>query len=211
MKMTAFVCPICQKQFTRPSGYVKYNLEKSSQRVWCCSKACSNKNQLKYPAFSTCLYCQTLFVPHERRCAKFCSQSHAALYNNAHKTKGYRRSKLEIYLEAMIKKEFPNLNLVCNNRQLLGFELDFYFPDLKFAIELNGIVHYEPIYGSDKLTRVQDNDKQKMIRCYEQGIELMVIDISMHHHCTQKVKDKYWKIISDILINKFSPQSRIRT
>ncbi len=114
----------------------------------------------------------------------FCSSRCAATYNNKHKTKGTRRSKLEVYLENKIKINFPNLVMLCNEKETIGSELDFYFPELKFAIELNGIFHYEPIYGNNKLERIQNNDKQKIIHCYEAGIELFILDIS---------KDKYFK------------------
>jgi hypothetical protein len=35
--------------------------------------------------------------------------------------------------------------------------LDFYFPELRFAIELNGITHYEPIYGEDKFEKIKNS------------------------------------------------------
>ena len=95
----------------------------------------------------------------------FCSSSCAAKYNNAHKTYGTRRSKLEAYLESQLRSEFPQLELICNGKNAIGSELDFYFPQLRLAIELNGILHYEPIYGADRLERTQANDQQKGISC----------------------------------------------
>ena len=41
-----------------------------------------------------------------------------------------------------------------NNSTTISSELDFYFPQLKLAIEINGIVHYEPIYGSNKFDKI---------------------------------------------------------
>jgi len=67
------------------------------------------------------------------------------------------------------------------------------------AIELNGIVHYEPIYGKDKFQRIQDNDKQKGLRCYEQGIELAIIDVSACGRLTQTNKEKYYAIVKELL------------
>ena len=135
----------------------------------------------------------------------FCNHSCAASYNNRNKTHGTRRSKMEKYLEYKIKEEYPQLVLECNSKSAIGSELDFYFPDLKFAVELNGIFHYEPIYGEDKLTQIQDNDKQKIIACYKKGIELAVVSYT-DGKFTQKSKEKYWNIIKELL-SKIQPPS----
>lgn len=95
---------------------------------------------------------------------------------------------------------YPQLNLICNSKEAINSELDFYFPDLKFAIELNGIFHYEPIYGQDKFDRIQSNDKQKSILCFQKGIELGIIDSSTCDYLNRKAKDKYWNIVNDLII-----------
>lgn len=82
---------------------------------------------------------------------------------------------MEVFIENKLRREFSSLEVVCNDRECLGIELDFYFPKIRLAIEINGIVHYEPIYGSKSFDRVQNNDKQKVIRTSELGIELIVI------------------------------------
>ncbi len=130
----------------------------------------------------------------------FCGYSCCAKFNNKNKATGYNRSKMEIYLEAKIKEKYPLLNMICNdNKALSGLELDFYFPDLKLGIELNGITHYEPIYGLDRFTRSQDSDKRKMIGCFELGIELAVIDISSYKYFSEKSGDVVFNEISKIL------------
>jgi len=88
----------------------------------------------------------------------FCSQSCAATYNNKHKTTGNRRSKLEKYLETELNKLYPDLEILFNNKSTINSELDIYIPILNLAFELNGIFHYEPIYGQDKLNQIQNND-----------------------------------------------------
>lgn len=125
----------------------------------------------------------------------FCNSSCAASYNNKNKKTGHRRSKLEQSLEKHIKEAHPNLLVLYNDKSIIGSELDFYFPDLKLAIELNGIFHYEPIYGEDKLTKIKDNDKQKMSACKDVGIELAVI-------CTHdglRINEKRTRMYTDIL------------
>lgn len=129
----------------------------------------------------------------------FCSSSCAATYNNKHKTTGTRRSKLEAYLEERLRVEFPDLVLICNGKDAIGSELDFYFPQLRLAIELNGIFHYEPIYGKDKLEQVQRNDQQKSLCCATAGIEFCTVDVSTVTHVTSIVKERYWSIVKNLV------------
>ena len=65
---------------------------------------------------------------------------------------------MEVYLEEQIRKNYSSLELLCNDKTTINSELDFYFPGLKLAIELNGILHFEPIYGDKKLDQIQNND-----------------------------------------------------
>ena len=51
-----------------------------------------------------------------------------------------------------------------------------YIPSLKLAFEIQGIFHYEPIFGQEKLDQIQKNDKDKIKKCLEQGITLYQID-----------------------------------
>jgi hypothetical protein len=129
----------------------------------------------------------------------FCSRSCSITYKNKHKPTGTRRSKLEVYIEEQIKIDFATLNMICNGKEAIGSELDFYFPELKLAIELNGIFHYEPIYGNSKLEQIKNNDKQKTIRCYECGIELCVIDASKCKYLTNKSKTEYYLLVKNLL------------
>jgi len=167
-----------------------------------CSKSCA------YDARNTkhdvvCKNCNKNFRKVANQAIKypnhFCSSSCAATFNNKHKTHGTRRSKLEVYLEEQIKINYPNINMICNQKDAINSELDFYFPDLKFAIELNGIFHYEPIYGKEKLLQTQNNDNRKFQACLERGIELCIVDTSKCKHLTQSSKDKFYKIISNLI------------
>ena len=128
----------------------------------------------------------------------FCSQSCSATYNNTHKTYGNRRSKLEAYLESQFRSEFPSLELICNGKEAIGSELDFYFPQIRLAIEINGIFHYEPIYGSDKLERTKANDQQKYANCLAAGIELCIVSCT-EKHVTSNVKERYWTIVKNLV------------
>lgn len=130
----------------------------------------------------------------------FCGYSCMAKWNMSHKTKSYRRSKLEMYIEKRLREEFPDLKIEFNNRIQIKSELDIFFPDLKLAFELNGIFHYEPIFSPEHLQSVQNNDERKFQACLEQGIELCVIDTSGQKKASQM--EKYYLIVKEILVKK---------
>jgi hypothetical protein len=132
----------------------------------------------------------------------FCSQSCAGTYNNTHKTKGNRRSKLEKWLEEELIITYPNLKIHFNCKDAINSELDIYIPSLKLAFELNGIFHYEPIYGNDKLQQIQNNDNRKFQACIEQSIELCIIDASSFGYFKENKALKYLNIITTIINNK---------
>jgi len=202
--MIELTCHHCRKPFIRRKPYTTLNKNRKNQKYDFCSLKCQH---LEYSTKQTvaCGSCGTIMtrIPSHIKKSKsgkvFCNHSCAALYTNTHKTTGNRRSKLEIYLEEQIELNYPELGCIYNSKEIINSELDFYFPTLKFAIELNGILHYEPIYGDDRLEKIQNNDMQKQILCYEQGIELCIIDSSSCKYLNQKQKDKYWSMINIII------------
>ena len=108
----------------------------------------------------------------------FCGNSCAAKYNNANVPRDGRRSQLEAYIEAKIQTAYPELELITNDRLLLGLEMDLYLPELGLAIEINGICHTKAIYGENTYAATQRNDLEKARRCEDLGIDLVVIDTS---------------------------------
>lgn len=134
----------------------------------------------------------------------FCSKSCAATYRNTHKTTGNRRSKLEKYLEYELPILYPTLDFHFNRKDTINSELDIFIPSLKLAFELNGIFHYEPIYGSDKLAQIQNNDTRKFQACIENGIEMCTIDSSGLKYFKPKSAEKYLRIIVNIIDAKLS-------
>ena len=128
----------------------------------------------------------------------FCSHSCAAKYNNTHKTKGCRRSKLEIWLEQKLKEKY-SFEILFNEKNIINSELDIYIPHLKLAFELNGIFHYEPIFGKEKLSQIQNNDNRKFQACLEHDIELCIIDTSQQKYFKEKTSLKYLNIICNII------------
>jgi len=115
----------------------------------------------------------------------FCSKSCAATYNNKHKTFGTRRSKLEEWLEKKLTTQYPYLDIQFNSKQAIGSELDIFIPSLNLAIELNGIFHYIPVFGNQKLSSIQRNDSIKIEECIKHKIELLIIDTSHMKYLTE--------------------------
>ena len=167
-----------------------------------CTSDCHNKSRV-VSSVEPCKNCNNLVtrIPSEKRKSKnvFCNRSCAASYNNKHKQYGTRRSKLEQYLEAELRSLYPNLKIIVNSKKEIDSELDFYFPELKFAVELNGPTHYEPIYGQEKFERITLNDRQKIIKCFQKGIELLVIDVSKVSYLTEERKRHYLGIFKEHL------------
>ena len=79
---------------------------------------------------------------------------------------------------AIIKKDFPNLNIIENDRKTLnGLELDLYIPDKNLGIELNGPCHYIPIFGENELSKTQSKDVIKKETMQKLKIHFFQINI----------------------------------
>lgn len=165
-----------------------------------CSLNCRNAGNKKQ-LFLKCKQCSVEFIrrPSELTDGNaFCTQSCAATYNNLNKTHGCRRSKLELFIEEKIKLEFPYLDFIPNDKSTVSSELDFYFPTLKLAFQINGPTHYKPIFGLDKFISIQRLDSIKRDSCKQQGIQLIEIDCSTDSK-KDSVKQAHWQYIRSYL------------
>ena len=177
------VCKICGKTFKTRSALIKYNTSIGKNTGCYCSHACQIMSLTK-SSLLKCACCGVDIVvkPNVIQKSKtgnfFCAHPCAAKYMNAHKTKGTRRSKLEKWLETQLVSLYPTLDVKYNDKDTINSELDIYIPSLNIAFELNGIFHYEPIYGQEKLSSIQNNDDRKFQACLERGIEMVIIDTS---------------------------------
>lgn len=194
----ACVCSYCGVRFDRPVGGTRILSHEF------CNLTCSSRFQ-RSRVTVPCGQCgcsvtrATQVLKNSKSGHLFCNHTCAARYTNTHKTWGCRRSKLEVWLEEQLRKSYPDLDLHCNRTDAIQGELDFYFPSLKLAFELNGILHYEPIYGVDNLARSQSNDARKMLACAEREIELCVIDSSGFKNFKPKGAEKFLTLIRDVV------------
>lgn len=201
MTLKAYTCSWCGSSFTREKKNETRQLKRNLGYKPYCGKACFDKALDQKIVF----FCETcgasgLRSPGKLSTHNFCSSSCSATFHNRNKAFGCRRSKLEIYIEECIQSELPDIWTVFNDRQALGLELDVYFPALRLALEFNGPLHYEPIYGDDTFHRIVDKDQQKLLQCAEQGIELIIIDVSSLSRFTPKAGQKYWNLLKPIIL-----------
>lgn len=201
-------CYHCKSSFYLTKHQIQISLNINENRVGkYCSNECyweSKKSKIKIQ----CSNCNKIFekLPNQIKKTKnhFCSQSCAAIYNNTHKTKGIRRSKLEIYFEKELRLLYPELKMDFNQTDAIDSELDIYIPSLKLAFELNGIFHYEPIYGEIKLSQIKNNDNRKIQACIERNIEFCIIDTSHQKYFKEQTSKELLNIITTIINNKKS-------
>ena len=205
MKTITLECDKCNKKFDRKLTAHKQHIARGRTGIFCSNKCKDLANRKKIT--TTCAQCGKSINknPAEINAGKhvFCNHSCSASYNNTHNHKGYRRSKLEIYIENKLKNKYK-LGIDFNHKNTINSELDIYIPSLKLAFELNGIFHYEPIFGINKLAKIQNNDDRKFQACLENGIELCIIDSSNLKYFKTQHADKFVNIIFEIIDKKLN-------
>lgn len=201
-------CYICHSPFTTTKNEIQKSLKRQAENnprrnEWkYCSPKCSYIGRHNGKRISCHLCGEVVYrTPKDLRKTKytFCSTSCSAIYHNAHKTTGCRRSKLETWIEKTLTTKYPTLYIDYNKTNAINAELDIYIPSLKLAFELNGIFHYEPIFGAEKLLSHKTNDKRKFQACLEEGIELCIIDTSSQKKFIPSTSKPYLTIITDLI------------
>jgi hypothetical protein len=197
-------CYQCNNTFYVKKTYISSILKRKLNFSKYCSKNCQYKSKIKIINVK-CGHCGNSISKKRSEIKKsksnkvFCNHSCAAKHNNTHKLHGCRRSKIEIWIEEQLKILYPKLNIFFNNKTIINSELDIYIPSLSLAFELNGIFHYEPIYGNNKLKQIQCNDENKFFLCQQKKINLCIIDISSIVHFKPLRSQKFLDIICNII------------
>jgi hypothetical protein len=167
-----------------------------------CSNKCKHKAKDKRSKVK-CNFCGKIVIRTQSSLKKtkfsYCDSSCSAKYTNSHKTKGTRVSKLEIWLQSKLKEIYPNTKFIFNSSNIIGLELDIYIEELQLAFELNGIFHYEPIFGKDKLNKTMQRDKNRFQLCIEKDISLCIIDTSSQKRFTEESSTKFLDIIINVI------------
>ena len=105
-------------------------------------------------------------------------------------------SKTEIYLVEELRKnghvvEFHRKRLIPNEK----LEIDIFLPQLKTIIEINGISHYEPIHGEDKLQKKIKSDQTKYGLLAGNGFCIIVVK-----HLVRAVSDVYHRRLLEAVL-----------
>ena len=195
-------CKICKTTFHRAKNKIQNHIKGIDAGCEYCSRKCFHIGKIK-KIKCKCKQCGTDIFKTPRILKKikhpFCSTSCCATYTNTHKTFGFTRSKLESYIEKRLTELYPTLLIRYNEKEDINSELDIYIPSLKFAVELNGPIHYEPIFGKEKMEQTQNNDQRKFQACLERGIELCIIDTSKPKNFSEKSGEIFLKMIMNII------------
>lgn len=203
MKTVEITCDFCDKKIQKTNS----ELKRYSNHF--CSQKCNRQHQVMGDTIkTTCFNCNKEITRQKSQATKsktgnyFCSKSCAATFNNKLKRKSLR-SKIEIKLYNSLVKEFPNLNILPNDKTMLdGLEIDIAIPELKLGIEWNGIVHFKPIYGQDKLNKIQSKDAEKLKIASNKDINLIVIpDLVSNDKILKQAFNNIKSIIRDLIKN----------
>jgi hypothetical protein len=202
-----FECEICKSEFISTKKYLRRALgltkSKRPPSLKYCSKECIRKGKMT-GEYKKCKNCETEVYRSISELKSnenvFCGNSCKAIFWNKEKNYGTNRSKIEIWIEEELKSIF-DFEILFNDRKTLdGYEIDIYIPSLKIAFELNGIFHYLPIFGNDKLKVIENRDLEKFKKCEDKNIKLYVIDITDSKKF-DKIKDKKYL---DFIVNKLN-------
>jgi hypothetical protein len=207
-------CYCCNCKFMKLKVYITNSIknslkDKNINACKYCSNKCIGKDKIK-SQHVRCTNCNKEFIKklnqYKKTINHFCSHSCSAKYNNQHRKSGTRRSKLEKWLENQLSISYPNVQFEFNDKKAITRELDIYIPSLKLAFELNGIFHYEPIYGKEKLEQTQQNDSRKFQLCLEKQIELCIIDVTSQRYFKESKSIIFLDIIKKIIDDKLKCQ-----
>ena len=204
-------CLNCGCVFLKNKRYIvaaiRRNINLSQQNAGkFCSNDCNNKFRTKQLIERKCAFCQKIVLKHEHELKQsssglyFCNRSCSCSYKNIYKKSGFRFSKMEKYLRNMLQTDFPDLDILYNDRKTIKLELDILVPSIHLAFELNGITHFLPIFGEDKFSKIKENDYKKLSFCKERGITLHQIDISHITHFNETEGIKIYQFIKEKIL-----------
>lgn len=202
-------CEVCKQIFSRPKNRILDNYSRVGKLISTCSFKCLGTLQKGESHVFKCKYCKKTFTRQNRDIKKkskfrFCSVSCSSKHWNSHKTWGSCRSKLEKWIEEQLTILYPNIKIEYNSSNQINDELDIYIPSLKLAFELNGIFHYEPIFGKNDLEKQKFVDNRKFQSCIKNNISLCIIDTSSQKYFKKQNSQKFLDIITTIINEKLA-------
>jgi len=199
-------CEGCGKIFYKTKKYIKLASNKNrNEAARFCSSECYEKQVPNNLQRMKCGWCGKDIIKKGSDVKKsksgncFCSISCCVKFNNHNNPTGTTVSNLEKFIRAKLLNDFPNLLMLFNSKSEIGFELDIFAPSVKIAFELNGIHHYKPIHGDDKLKRIRELDELRREACLSKGIDLVIIDTSCQNEFDEESSHEFYSIINNKL------------
>ena len=166
-------CELCGKEVRRPPSLFK------GKKNFFCSESCHNEFQSLREEV-TCDQCGVIFKKQKciiRRsnsnfCSTVCFSKHS--FDKNFIEREFQRLAEELDIDFCIhdRKTLRNPKETDGRK---GLELDFYFPQVKYAVEINRQSHYKPLYGEERLAAQKVRDSKKKRQCKELGIRLRVV------------------------------------
>ena len=212
-KVIPLTCNYCRATYFESRWQLACRMRDGTTKNYCKRKCSHAGKNTKINV--TCTNCSQPFTKFFKEMKKstnhFCSRSCAATFNNKNKDHGTRRSKNEAWLEEQLTILYPDLEIHFNRKDTIGSELDIYIPSIKLAFELNGIFHYEPIYGIEKLDKIKSNDGNKFMSCQVQGISLCIIDTSKQSYFKPKTSQQFLNIIVNLIEKEMERNKEIES
>jgi hypothetical protein len=68
------------------------------------------------------------------------------------------------------------------------------------AIEIQGIFHYQPVFGEEKFNSIKRNDAVKRKKCKELGIKLVEINTCEQNQFSIESSKKYVDFILELIL-----------
>lgn len=195
-------CEFCSKDFT-PTYLQLWKHRKGQSAHLFCSRSCRvsyYKNQVEMP----CAQCGLSVSRPQSELRKsksgniFCSPTCSTIYGNYTSKKQITTSAIERYFQEQISKDFPDLNVIYNNNDAIGCEIDIYLPDFKIGIECHGPFHYKPILGGySRFLKTLANDMRKAQMAKDADVLLFAINISGTRG--KKAQNRYYPQIKKLI------------
>jgi len=163
-KRIRLVCPVCEKVFYKPPSLI-YGKKNIFCSVECHDKFQNHKTKVKCNECGKDIFKSPVFIKQNRH--HFCDSSCFSKFS-------FKTSFVETEFEKLVKN--IGIKYIRNDRTVIGpLELDFWFPSLKYAVEINGSLHYKPVYGQKAFRGQKERDKRKRKKCKQLGIKLRTV------------------------------------
>lgn len=174
-KRMSIQCENCGQNLVRPPSQIK---DKNFCSTECHDEFQDQKIQVKCRCCGKPVWKSPVYI--NRTTVHFCSIECSGKYC-------CHGNGIELLFEDCIKN--LGLNYERNNRSVLWdrvaqhntddrrykCELDFYFPDIEYAVEINGFTHHSPIYGDKRVNQQKERDSRKRRMCKQAGIKLRTV------------------------------------